>query len=114
MLRGGSYNQQHGSGDATAYTIDVTPGATSYAIILGGDFHSVEDISGPFQTRRGVVIYSWAGAVSASWDVLTPSSSEEVRSVLIDSTGDIFWVGGEYTSPQQTGKSNDLDWYDAP
>ncbi len=110
MLRGDLTISSTGSGDATALTIDVRPGATSPAIILGGDFHSVEDISGPFQTRRGVVIYSWAGAVSASWDVLTPSSSEEVRSVLIDSTGDIFWVGGEYTSPP-TGKSNDLDTY---
>ena len=62
----------------------------------------------------GVADYLWDGTLWGGYDVLTPSSAEEVRALLYSGgTSGVLWIGGEYTG-QPAGKSNDLDAYDYP
>ena len=65
-----------------------------------------------WETRRGVAAFG-TGCTLLSWqnDVLTPSSSEVVQTLLVDTPKNRIWVGGEYTD---SSGPNDFGYFVLP
>jgi hypothetical protein len=87
-------------------------------LFVGGNFLEIYDPgTSQWVTRRSVVAVDMSGEVVASWqhDVVTPSSGEIVRALLVGTLlgNDGIWIAGEYTGSGAT-EGNDLGFYPLP